>query len=64
MKIYNVKEHSLPLDIRILVYAYNVEKPGWYIDKFLSSGKSDHLQPNGNFYVHNISHWTYLPQKP
>ena len=59
--IYSTKNKSIPVGRRILVYAYNVEKPGWYIDQYSKLSKSD---LDGNFYPHNISHWAELPGPP
>lgn len=64
MIVYDIKEKSLPLNIRILVYVYNTDKPGWYIDEFQIMGKSDNYQLNGCFYPHCISHWSELPEEP
>ena len=61
MNIYNIKDKKLPLNRRILVYAYNTDDPGWYIDKYTIS---DNKQLNGWFYPHNISHWCELPNDP
>lgn len=61
MIINDTKEKSLPFDKRILVYAYNIEQSGWYIDEY---NKGDCGSANGMFYPHNISHWCELPDDP
>ena len=64
MKIYDVATVPLPLNRRILVYAYNIQHPRWVIDEFFRMGPSDHCKVVGNFYPHNISHWCELPDEP
>ena len=61
MVINDIKDKNLPFNKRILVYAYNVDKPGWYIDEYT---RTEHGQLNGCFYPHNVSHWCELPTDP
>lgn len=64
MKVYDVREKPFPMNKRILVYAYNIDRPRWMTDEFSPSGLSDLNQPNGKLYPHNVSHWAELPEEP